>query len=77
MSQRRRDVISLTLPFALRSPWKDPLELSLFYVTLYLALRMNRLKVCPFFSGFLLGLHIAPLLTLVDICRASVFLSVS
>ena len=39
-SQRRRDVIYFTLPFALRSPWKGPLKLclcfllpsSLFYV---------------------------------------------
>ena len=28
-SQHRRDVISLTLPFALRIPWKGPLELCL------------------------------------------------
>ena len=76
-SQRRRDVISLTLPFALRSPWKGSLELSLFSVTLSLALRTNQLTVCPLFSVFLLGLHIAPLLTLVDIYRASVFVSVS
>ena len=54
-SQRRRDVISLTLPFALRSPWKGPLELSLFSVTLSLALRVNRLKVCPLFLVFGLG----------------------
>ena len=58
-SRHRRNVISLTLRFALRRPWKGPLELSLFSVTLSLALRMNRLKVCPFFSGFLRGLHIA------------------
>ena len=75
-SQHRRDVISLTL-FALRSPWKGPLELSPFSVTLCLALRINLLKVCLLFSGFLLGLHIAPLLALVDIHRESVFLSVS
>ena len=44
-SQHRRDVLSLTLLFALRSPWKGPFELSLFSVTLSLALRrMNRLK---------------------------------
>ena len=44
-SQYRRGVISLTLLFALRSPWKGPFELSLFSVTLSLALRrMNRLK---------------------------------
>ena len=73
-SQHRRDVISVTMLFALSSSWKGPLELSLFSVTLSLALRMNRLKVCPPFCGFLLGLHIAPLFTLVDICRASVFL---
>ena len=54
-SQRRRYVISLTLPFALGSPWKGPLELSLCSVTLYLALRMNRLKVCPFFHVSCLG----------------------
>ena len=61
----------------LRSPWKGPLELSLLSVTLSLALPMNRLEVCLLFSGFLLGLHIAPLLALVDIHRESVFLSVS
>ena len=54
-SQRRRDVISLTIPFALRSPWTGPLELSLFSVTRSLALRMNRLKVCSLFLDFCLG----------------------
>ena len=54
-SQHCRDVISLTLLFALRSPWKGPLELSLFSVTLSLALRINRLKVCPLFLVFCLG----------------------
>ena len=45
--QRRRDVISLTLPFALRSPWKFPIgPLSRFSATLSLAVRrMNRLKI--------------------------------
>ena len=74
-SQRRRDVISLALLFALSSPWKGPLELYLFSVTLGLALRLNRLKVCPFFWFSAWAAHSAP--SLVDICRASVFLSVS
>ena len=73
-SQRRRDVISLALLFALSSPWKGPLELYLFSVTLGLALRLNRLKVCPFFWFSAWAAHSAP--SLVDICRASV-LSVS
>ena len=74
-SQRRRDIISLALLFALTSPWKGPLKLYLFSVTLGRALRLNRLKVCPFFWFSALAAHSAP--SLVDICRASVFLSVS
>ena len=54
-SQRRRDVISLTLSFAQRSPWKGPLDMSLFSVTLSLALRMNRLKIGSIFLFFCLG----------------------
>ena len=54
-SQRRRDVISLTLLFALSSPWKGPLELYLFSVALSLALRINRLNVCLIFLVFCLG----------------------
>ena len=73
-SQRRRDVISLTLLFALSSPWNGPLEPYLFSATIGLALRLNRLKLCPFFWFSAWAAHSAP--SLVDICRASV-LSVS
>ena len=74
-SQHRRDVISLTLLFALSSPWNGPLEPYLFSATIGLALRLNRLKLCPFFWFSAWAAHSAP--SLVDICRASVFLSVS
>ena len=74
-SQRRRDVISFTLLFALSSPWKGPVEPYLFSVTIGLALRLNRLKVCPFFWFSAGAAHSAP--SLVYFCRASVFLSVS
>ena len=73
-SQRRRDVISLALLFALSSPWNGPLEPYLFSATIGLALRLNRLKLCPFFWFSAWAAHSAP--SLVDICRASV-LSVS
>ena len=34
--QRRRDIISLTLPFELHSPWKGPLELCLGFLLPFL-----------------------------------------
>ena len=76
-SQHRRDVVSLTLPFALLSPWKGPMEVSLGFMLPFCLhyVELNRLKVRSF-SGFL-GLHIAPLLTFVDYCQASVLASVS
>ena len=37
-SQHRRDAISFTLLLALRSPWKDPLEICLRFLLLFLLL---------------------------------------
>ena len=38
MSQHRRDVISLTILFVLRSPWKGPVEFCLNFVLTFLLL---------------------------------------
>ena len=75
-SQRRRDVISFTLLLHYVAPGRAHWN-SLCFLLHFSCSTNKPVESMPLCSGLRLRLHIAPLLTLVVICRASVIISVS